>query len=149
MTACTGVWTLAVVAAAGLTIGAQSATPTATHYPAAAVDESFAKSGTLLEIQNVRVMTATRTKAGEAEAHANDADIFHVLEGTATFIVGGTITGAHETAPGETRGTGLDGGEAYELKTGDVITIPVGIPHWFKSVQGPFRYYVVKVGVPK
>jgi quercetin dioxygenase-like cupin family protein len=146
---CTVAWAMAGVAAAGLTVGAQSAAQSATYYPAAAVDESFAKSGTLLEIQNVRVLTGTRTQVGEAERHAHDSDIFHVLEGTATFIVGGTITGARETAPGETRGTGLDGGKVYELQTGDVITIPVGIPHWFKSVQGRFRYYVVKVGAPK
>ncbi len=149
MTARIVAWTLAGLAAAGLTVGAQSADSTATHYPAAAVDASFAKGGTLLEIRNVRVLTATRTQGGEAELHANDADIFHVLEGTATFLVGGTLIAARETAPGETRGTGLDGGQTYELKTGDVITIPAGIPHWFKSVQGRFRYYVVKVGAPK
>jgi len=25
-----------------------------------------------------------------------------------------------------------------------VLTIPRGIPHWFRSVKAPFRYYVVK-----
>ena len=31
-----------------------------------------------------------------------------------------------------------------ELRAGDVIVIPRGVPHWFKSVTTPFRYYVVK-----
>ena len=136
-----------MVASGGYALGQ---TQTAVKYfPASDVDAAFVKGGVLVDGGNFRVMTPTRTAGGEAELHATDADIFHVLEGTATFIVGGTVTGARETAPGETRGTGLDGGTAYELKTGDVITIPVGIPHWFKSVQGRFRYYVVKVGVPK
>ena len=30
------------------------------------------------------------------------------------------------------------------LKKGDVITIPRGVPHWFKQVDAPFTYYVVK-----
>jgi hypothetical protein len=25
-----------------------------------------------------------------------------------------------------------------------VLTIPRGVPHWFKSVDAPFRYYVIK-----
>jgi hypothetical protein len=26
-----------------------------------------------------------------------------------------------------------------------VITVPNGIPHWFREVEGPLTYYVVKV----
>jgi mannose-6-phosphate isomerase-like protein (cupin superfamily) len=118
------------------------------YFPASDVEASFARGGTLLTLGNVRVMTAARTGAGEAERHAADADIFHVLEGSATFVTGGTIVGAHETAPGETRGTGIDGGTGRELAPGDVITIAAGVPHWFKTVNGPFRYYVVKVRQP-
>jgi quercetin dioxygenase-like cupin family protein len=131
------------VVCAGLALQSQSP---ATYFPAAEVDASFAKGGTLLESGNVRVMTATRTTGGEAEAHATDVDVFHVLEGTATFLVGGTITGAHDIRPGETRGPALEGGTPYDLKPGDVIMIPAGVPHWFKAVTGRFRYYVVKVG---
>ncbi len=50
------------------------------------------------------MLTPTRTQGGEAELHTTDGDIFYVVEGSATFLVGGTIAGAHETAPGETRG---------------------------------------------
>ena len=67
-------------------------------------------------------MTSLRTGGGEAEQHAVDTDILHVLEGSATFITGGVMTGAHETAPGETRGTGLEGGTERTLSVGDVIT---------------------------
>ena len=31
------------------------------------------------------------------------------------------------------------------LASGDVMIIPNGVPHWFKEVQAPFLYYVVKV----
>ena len=137
---------------AALATGARAQTPGgATYFPAAEVDASFAKGGptVLLQAGNVRVLTPTRMQGGEAEAHATEADIFYVVEGTATFLVGGAITGAHETAPGETRGPSLDGGKPYELKVGDVITIPAGVPHWFKATQGKFRYLVVKVPASK
>ena len=116
------------------------------YYPASEVEASFATGGTLLTLDNAKVMTAMRTGAGEAELHATDSDIFHVLEGTATFVTGGTMVAAHPTAAGEIRGTGIDGGESHELAAGDVITIAAGVPHWFKTVNGRFRYFVVKIG---
>jgi quercetin dioxygenase-like cupin family protein len=127
-----------------LTLTLEAQAP-ARYFPASDVDASFAKGGTLLEAGNVRIMTATRTGTGEAEVHEHDIDIFHVLEGSATFMVGGTLSGGHQTAPGETRGTAVEGGTEYQLKTGDVITISAGVPHWFKVVDGRFRYFVVKV----
>jgi mannose-6-phosphate isomerase-like protein (cupin superfamily) len=141
--------TFVFIAGVASSAGAQSAG--ATYYPADTVNESFAKGGpaVLLQTGNVRVLTPTRTQGGEAEMHATEADIFYVVEGAATFLVGGAITGAHETTPGETRGPSLDGGTPYELKVGDVMTIPAGVPHWFKSTQGKFRYLVVKVGTVK
>jgi quercetin dioxygenase-like cupin family protein len=150
MTALRVAGTFALLATVTTTTRAQSPAA-ATYFPAAAVDASFAKGGptVLLQTGNVRVLTPTRTQGGEAEAHATDVDIFYVVEGTATFLVGGTITQGHETALGETRGTSLDGGTPYELKVGDVITIPAGVPHWFKATQGKFRYLVVKVGAQK
>jgi quercetin dioxygenase-like cupin family protein len=140
------------VLSAALSISARAQAPNGTKYfPAAEVDASFAKGGptVLLQTGSVRVLTPTRMQGGEAEAHAVEADIFYVVEGTATFLVGGTITGAHDTAPGETRGPSLEGGTPYELKVGDVITIPAGVPHWFKATQGKFRYLVVKVPASK
>jgi mannose-6-phosphate isomerase-like protein (cupin superfamily) len=137
--------TMCALALAGLVTVPMSAQDVK-YYPASQVEASFAKGATLLTIGNVKVMTATRTEAGEAEQHAADNDIFHVLEGSATFVTGGTIVGAHETAPGETRGSTIDGGASHQLAAGDVITIEAGVPHWFKSVTGRFRYYVVKVG---
>ena len=31
------------------------------------------------------------------------------------------------------------------LVPGDVVVVPNGVPHWFKEVEAPFLYYVVKV----
>jgi quercetin dioxygenase-like cupin family protein len=120
-------------------------TPGVKRFPAADVEALFAKGGTLSDDPAYKVMTATRTAGGEAELHARDTDIFYVVEGSATFVTGGTLVGAHETAPNESRGTGLDGGVEQTVSAGDVVTIEAGIPHWFKAVNGRVRYFVVKV----
>jgi mannose-6-phosphate isomerase-like protein (cupin superfamily) len=46
--------------------------------------------------------------------------------------------------PGETRGSGIEGGARKDLRAGDVVTIPNGMPHFF-DVTSPCKYYLVKV----
>jgi glc operon protein GlcG len=114
---------------------------------AAEVRAAFTQGETgavLVEDPAFRVAASRRDGAGQAELHATETDIFYVLEGRATVIVGGEIVDGKETAPNEIRGTAIRGGEARELGAGDVLTIPRGVPHWFRSVKAPFRYYVVK-----
>jgi quercetin dioxygenase-like cupin family protein len=53
--------------------------------------------------------------------------------------------GAKTIAPHEFRAPMVNGGEARKLMPGDVVIIPNGVPHWFKEVEPPFDYYVVKV----
>ena len=80
-----------------------------------------------------------------AEVHELDADIIYVLEGSATFVTGGTVEGGKTTAPNEIRGTAIAGGDARRIAKGDVLIVPPGTPHWFQDVKGPLNYYVVKV----
>ena len=125
-------------------------TPAASHVEQRAakdVKAAFTAGETgavLIEDPAFRVAASRRDGAGQAEMHAADTDIFYVLEGHATVIVGGEIVDGKETAPNEIRGSSIRGGETRELSTGDVLTIPRGVPHWFKTVKTPFRYYVVK-----
>ncbi|MFO1425578.1 MAG: cupin domain-containing protein [Steroidobacteraceae bacterium] len=105
---------------------------------------SGATGGTLLERAAFRVNASRRDGAGEPEVHLRDTDIFYVLEGRATVVTGGELVEPRVTGPGEIRGTDLRGGSEQRLGPGDVLTIPHGVPHWFRSVKPPFRYYVVK-----
>jgi len=90
------------------------------------------------------VHASRREKSGQAEIHTQDADIIYVLEGTATMVTGGAAVDAKTIEPGELRGSAITGGETRELKKGDVMIVPAGVPHWFKEVTNPFLYYVVK-----
>jgi quercetin dioxygenase-like cupin family protein len=105
----------------------------------------WAKGGKVLQTEEFKVMTSHREGPGKAEIHEHDTDIFHIIEGTALFVTGGTVVDLKTGTNGESGGKEITGGEEHHLAKGDVIVIPRGVPHWFKEVNGPFLYYVVKV----
>jgi quercetin dioxygenase-like cupin family protein len=109
------------------------------------VDAAFAKGGPLFATNNFKVLAGRRTGPGEVEIHEHDTDIFYIVEGSATFITGGKVINQRPAGPGEARAKELVGGEEHQLNKGDVITIPNGIPHWFKQVDKTFLYLMVKV----
>ena len=116
------------------------------YFESAKVSNAFA-SGAVLFDRGERYMihASRREKPGMAEIHDEDADIVHVLDGSATIITGGHATNVKAIADGESRGDSISGGEERKLVKGDVIVIPKGVPHWFREVDAPFLYYVVKV----
>jgi len=121
-----------------------AATQTVTQIPAKDVSAAFAKGAPLVKGDTYKVDASRREAAGEVEVHETDTDVFYVLDGTATFVTGGTLEGGRTIAPGEIRGKAIKGGDVRTLSKGDVIVIPKGTPHWFRDVPGPITYFVVK-----
>ena len=116
-------------------------------FPKQQVATSFSEGAVLFDgtNHNYMVHTSKREKPGLAEVHALDTDIIYVLEGTATFVTGGTVVDPKEVARDEVRGSRVENGETRQLSRGDVIIVPNGTPHWFKEVGGTFLYYTIKV----
>jgi len=108
------------------------------------VAAAFEKGAPLIEVEGYKVHASRRDGAGMAEVHMRETDIIHVLEGAATFVTGGTVVDGKTTVPGEIRGTAIRDGETRRLTKGDVVIVPEGVPHWFKEVEAPFLYFVVK-----
>ena len=115
------------------------------YFPAGQVKKAFEKGMPLVEIANYKVHASHRDAAGMVEVHAKDTDIIYMLEGAATLVTGGTLVDGKNIEPEEIRGDSVTGGETRRIAKGDVIVIPHGTPHWFKEVNGPINYYVVKV----
>jgi glc operon protein GlcG len=124
---------------------AKPAMPKVNYFPAGQVKKAFEKGMPLLEIANYKIHASHRDAPGVVEVHAKDTDIIYMLEGSATLVTGGTIVGAKNIEPEEIRGKDVKGGETRQITKGDVIIIPHNTPHWFKEVNGPLNYYVVKV----
>ncbi|MEO6801861.1 MAG: hypothetical protein ABI197_01305 [Granulicella sp.] len=104
---------------------------------------------TLETYPNHLTMLIARVKDGGAEVHANVSDWLIIEDGEAVLMSGGKVIGGKETAPGETRGTKVEGGTAHPLHKGDAVHIVPGVPHQM-LVRGakPLIYYVVKVTSP-
>jgi len=110
--------------------------------------DQVAKGGSLVTAPNLSVTIAHRMAPGMVEVHDKETDTLYVLDGSATIVTGGTMIGGSVTAPGQHRGTDIEGGQAQHLAKGDVMVIPAGVPHWFKEVPSTIDYYVVKVIAP-
>jgi len=95
---------------------------------------------------NRTFMVAHREGSGIPEWHEKQADIIFISAGQITMIYGGTIVDAKTTAPGEMRGTSIQGGTEAKLGPGDVLHIPAKVPHQMMLAAGAqVTYFVTKV----
>lgn len=127
---------------------AMSSAPPVFFFAKKDVDAGFDKGAVLFDGsggRNYMVHASRREGPGMVEVHTMDTDILYVLKGTATVVTGGTMVDGKSVATDEIRGREISGGEIQKLVPGDAMIIPNGVPHWFKEVQAPFLYYVVKV----
>ena len=116
------------------------------------VAATLKKAGPLADAPNLRVSGGYRTGpyAPEdyrpaVEVHTKEADLFYVIDGSATQVLGGTVVGGKDSGPGQIRGSKIDGGQTYHLSKGDVMWVPAGVPHWFPEIPQPLSYLLVKV----
>jgi glc operon protein GlcG len=117
----------------------------AAFFSGAQLTEKFQTGGLLLDTARYKLDAGRRVQPGEVEFHRDVVDVMHVVHGTATVVTGGEMRNAREVAPGEIRAESVDGGTPHELREGDVLAIPNGVPHQFTQVSDPFLYFVVKV----
>ena len=114
------------------------------------VTQTLKKAGPLADAPNLRVSggfrpSARRDASPVAEIHANEADLFFVIDGRATQVLGGRIIDGRQTGPGQIRGPKTEAGQTYQLGEGDVMWVPAGTPHWFPEIAEPLSYLLVKV----
>ena len=133
-----------VGATAAKGFGAKAVAAPVTQIDSVKVAAAFAKGVPLLEVDGYKVHASRRDGPGIAEVHDWETDVVYVLEGSATVITGGTVVDPKVTEPGQVRGSVIQGGESRRIGKGEVLIIPAGVPHWFKDVQGPLTYFVVK-----
>jgi mannose-6-phosphate isomerase-like protein (cupin superfamily) len=134
---------LAIVLTMAIVVTADGVPTVVTYVPHDTVSATMAKGGSIINDKGLIVL-AQRRGAGEVEVHEKTNHVFIIVEGEATFVTGGTLVGARDTAPGQRRAPSVQGGEVHHLTKGDVITIPAKTPHWFKEVPTKtIAYYAV------
>jgi quercetin dioxygenase-like cupin family protein len=84
-----------------------------------------------------------RTAPGQAEVHEHQADAWYVIEGGCLFLTGGSVVNGKPSGPGEIRGSSISGGDEHRIAKGDFISVPAGVPHWVKKIEGKEIVYIV------
>jgi quercetin dioxygenase-like cupin family protein len=146
---------LVIAMGLGALLAQQPAAPQVSFADKATIDAALAKGGPALTPRASMVSRNTdhmvaggrRDAPGEAEMHEKSYDIVYVTEGEATYVTGGTLKNSKQTGPGEMLGGTIEGGETRQMKKGDVIVVPPGVPHWWKDTKG-VQYLIVKVNKP-
>jgi mannose-6-phosphate isomerase-like protein (cupin superfamily) len=110
------------------------------------LDEERSASEVLGEYGNHHVEIAHRQATGGAELHETQNDVFFIVSGEATLVLGGKLVEAKMTEPHEFEGKSIVGGSETKLAGGDVVHIPFNVPHQFVVAKGQqIMYFVVKI----
>jgi mannose-6-phosphate isomerase-like protein (cupin superfamily) len=112
---------------------------------AAAVAATAAKQGTspnaatrVFQLLPYTVQIEHRNPVAQSAAvHDKDAELFYVIDGSATLVTGGTLVDPVRNGDNLT-GTAIVGGTSQKMSKGDFMLIPQGVPHWITNIQGSF-----------
>jgi len=77
-----------------------------------------------------------RGAVGPAAVHETEAEMFYVIDGSATLVTGGKLVNEKRTTPENLTGTAIEGGSARPVAKGDFIIVPEKTPHWFSTING-------------
>ncbi len=95
---------------------------------------------------NYGFMMVHREGSGQVEVHETQADVIVVETGTGILVYGGQVVNGKKTAPHEIRGDSINGGLEKMLAPGNIVTVPVNVPHLVKLEPGKeITYFTVKV----
>jgi mannose-6-phosphate isomerase-like protein (cupin superfamily) len=100
-----------------------------------------------------------QTAGGAVAEHDLVSEVYHVLDGSATLVLGSDITDL-KRRPADDRavrllngpggnGSSIVNGATYQLKPGDVVIIPAGVGHWFTKIDDHISYLMVRIDPDK
>jgi len=92
-----------------------------------------------------------RTAVGPAAVHEKEAEMFYVIDGSATLVTGGKLKDEKRTNAENLTGTGIEGGNPQAIAKGDFVIVPENTPHWFSAINGTIvlmSLHVPRSGAP-
>jgi len=97
-----------------------------------------------------RVLLEYRTGLTPPTVHHGQAELVHVIQGSATLVTGGKLTGV-QSRPGSANesGTGIEGASPRKITAGDYVVVPAETAHQFQNVQGEFIIMSVHMFMPE
>ena len=88
-----------------------------------------------------------RAAVGPAAVHEKEAEMFYVIDGSATLVTGGKLVKESRTNPENLTGTGIENGTPQNVAKGDFVIVPENTPHWFSTINGTI--VLMSIHVPR
>jgi mannose-6-phosphate isomerase-like protein (cupin superfamily) len=93
----------------------------------------------------VAVQHENNKTGAAAELHDASDDVYYVLEGSATLVLGGKLDAPKEVEPGEWRSPRIIDGKTFEINQGDIVIVPRGTPHQRSTANKDFTMILIKI----
>jgi mannose-6-phosphate isomerase-like protein (cupin superfamily) len=93
----------------------------------------------------VAVQHESNKTGAAAELHDASDDVYYVLEGSATLVLGGKLETPKEAEPGEWRSPRIIDGKTFEIGKGDLVVVPRGTPHQRSTPNKDFTMILIKI----
>ena len=90
----------------------------------------------MIQLAPYNVSLEYRAAVANAAVHETEAELFYVIDGSATLVTGGKLTKENRTNAANLSGKGIEGGMSRKVAKGDFIMVPEGVPHWFSAIDG-------------
>jgi mannose-6-phosphate isomerase-like protein (cupin superfamily) len=90
----------------------------------------------MIQLAPYNVSLEYRAAVANAAVHETEAELFYVVDGSATLVTGGKLTNENRTNGANLTGSGVEGGVSRRVAKGDFIMVPEGTPHWFSAIDG-------------
>jgi mannose-6-phosphate isomerase-like protein (cupin superfamily) len=100
----------------------------------------------LLQLAPYNANLEYRTSVGPAAIHVHEDEFFYVIDGSGTFVTGGSLTHAVQLNAENFTGDSIEGGTATPVAKGDFFVVPQNTPHWFGAIKG--RIVLMTLHVP-
>jgi mannose-6-phosphate isomerase-like protein (cupin superfamily) len=90
----------------------------------------------MIQLAPYNVSLEYRAAVANAAVHETEAELFYVIDGSATLVTGGKLTADATRNGANLTGKGIEGGMSRKVAKGDFIMVPEGTPHWFSAIDG-------------
>ena len=99
----------------------------------------------ILELDGYDGHLEYRASVGNATQHETEAELFYVIDGSATLTTGGKPVNEKRTDAANLNGSAIEGGTKRNIAKGDWILVPQNTPHWFSPINGVLVLYSMHV----
>ena len=89
------------------------------------------------------VYLVLRGRTARPEYHETESDIQIGLRGKGVFVIGGELINPQKLPRKQQRGDGIKGGARVPLGPGDIIHVPVAVPHVMEIAPGESYMYIL------